>query len=471
MEKIFLDLERAKEDDEYFAEKLCGYVPFPYQKEVNWNDVRIMIRGGRRTGKDTTIIKRRIIPFMFKNAGARVGVYAPGWEEADVFMDIFRETMDVALLSKSIAIDNKFDVTLTNKSRLLCRIASKKSTGKRGRGFDLLYVTEADFVDPKEMSVIRATRLVGSSPIIIASSVNGEKNLHQAEKSGKYTCYHWKTEMNPLVDPEELKIERSMMTEIEAMQEYDAEYVSGEGQAIHDDLIMEMYNDADRKIIDKAEPNHVYYAGGDLGRRRDKCTMYILDVEWPHQTVVYYWEHKINKDDPRFWVKVLDHYIKMLEAFTPAKLRMDQTGMGDMPVIELRRMCAERGIPTIIEGVDFSRRMKHGFEGMMNQCILKFEQKVIHGPFIKQLVMQLKSIRINKETKMYEVNGPSPDHVMGLFLAMSGVVKTTSYFGCSSGRYEKPEVMGIDEEERDTKYGGYALKASELGPRTIEEME
>ena len=471
MQKIFLDLERAKVDDEYFAEKLCGYVPFPYQKEVRWDDVRIMIRGGRRTGKDTTITKRRIIPFLFKNAGARVGVYAPGWEEADVFMDIFRETMDVAMLSKSIAIDNKFDVTLTNKSRLICRIASQKSTGKRGRGFDLLYITEADFVSPKEMSVIRATRLIGSAPIIIASSVNGEKNLYQAEKSGKYTCYHWKTEMNPLIDPEELKIEKSMMTEIEAMQEYDAEYVSGEGQAIHDDLITEMYSDAERKITANGETNHLYYAGGDLGRRRDKCTMYILDVEWPHQTIVYYWEHKINKDDPRFWVKVLAHYIQKLKDFNIVKLRMDQTGMGDMPVIELRRMCAEQGISAIIEGVDFSKRMKHGWEGMMNQCILKFEQKVIHGPFIKQLVMQLKSIRINKETKMYEVNGPSPDHVMGLFLAMSGVTQTIAYFGTAAGRFAKPEVYGIEEEERDTSMNGYALKASEMGPAKLEEME
>ena len=476
--KLFLDKKKAEVDYNYFADKLLSFKDFPYQAKVDWSNRKILIRGGRRTGKDTIIVNKRIIPFMWTwycpvkkiklSKPPIIGTYAPGWEEADIFMDIFRDSIYGTPLEKSIVLDNKFEVKLSNGSKLLCRIASKTATGKRGRGFDLLYFTEAEYINDEEFAAIRPSRLIGSAPEILASSPNGDENFFaRAEESGLYNLHVWQTKDNPLVSKEELEQERQLCTDIEYRQEYEAERISGAGQAIPNKLIQKMYEDKDLKFLEKARPGKTYIAGADLGRRRDKSTVYILEIDFPHCTIVYYKEFTLNKNDPRFWVKVIEHLIYLADIFNLQKLRIDQTGLGDMPVIEIKRVIAEKSIPCIVEGVDFSYALKHKWEGLINQAILKFERYEIHGPFIKKLTVQLRSIRFNAQKKMYETRGPSPDHAMGLFLALGGVARVQYYFGTSANKIEQINPL-IGEQDTDLKAKistGYALKASETAPK------
>ncbi|KKK84492.1 hypothetical protein LCGC14_2782800, partial [marine sediment metagenome] len=299
-EKLFLDLKKAATGGSYFSEKLLSFKAFDYQEKIDWSNNKILIRGGRRTGKDTIIANRRIIPFMWTTfcpvkkrlvKAPRIGVFCPGWEEADTFMDIFRMSLEDTPLQKSIVINNKFDVTLSNKSRLICRIANKLAKGKRGRGFDLLYFVEADYIPDEDYAAIRPSRLVGSAPEILASSPCGDDNFStRAENSGLYQVHVWQTYMNPLVDNKELQDERKLMTDLEYRQEYLAERISGVGQAIPDELIKKMWQGKGLKFLEKAEPERKYVAGVDLARRRDKATMYVLDVDFPDCTIAFYHE-------------------------------------------------------------------------------------------------------------------------------------------------------------------------------------
>lgn len=471
---LVLDKDKAAKDSNYFAEKLLFFNSFDYQN-IDWSKIKILIRGGRRTGKDTTIVNKRIIPFMWTwwcpvrkkiIRAPKIGVYAPGWEEADNFMDIFRSAIDGTVLEKSIVVDNKFDIQLSNKSRLLCRIANKLARGKRGRGFDLLYFTESEYIADEDYAAIRPSRLVGSAPEILAGSPNGDENFPaKAENSGLYDVHVWKTSMNPLIDKKELDDEVKLMTDIERRQEFDAERISGAGQAIADKLIKKMYEGKEIKQLDKAEEGKIYVGGVDLGRRRDKSTIYVLEVDFPNLYIVYHKEFTINKNDPRFWVKVIEHTIYIADVFKLTKLKIDQTGLGDMPVVEVKRIISEKSIPCMVDGVDFSFSLKHKWEGLINQAILKFERHEIHGPLIHNLVVQLRSIRFNTKSGMYETRGPSPDHVMALFLAMSAVAAQKYYFGTSSNKVSQINPL-IEEGSTDLKEkisAGYALKASEIG--------
>ncbi len=473
---LVLDKDKAIINHDYFAEKLMGFKAFPYQEKVDWSKNRILIYGGRRTGKDTLVAKRRIIPFMWTGfcpvrkrviTAPKIGVYAPGWEEADVFMDIFRDSLYETPLEKSIVIDNKFDITLSNRSRLICRIANKLSTGKRGRGFDLLYMTEAAFIANEDLAIIRPTRLIGSAPEILASSPNGENHFSNAIDSGVYSVHGpWSSYMSPMILKKDLDDEKKLMTDIEFRQEIMGEIVSGAGQAIPDKLIRKMYEGKGLKVIDKAQEGKFYVGGVDLGRRRDKSTIYVLEVDFPHVTIAYYKEFTIDKNDPRFWVKVIEHTIWVTDVFKLTKLKIDQTGIGDMPVLEIKRTIAEKSIPCVVEGVDFTYALKHKWEGLINQAILKFERYEISSPFIHTLVVQLKAFRFNPKTKMYETRGPSPDHAMALFLAISAAGTQNYYFGTASNKYSHPSPLievtadNINEKVKT----GYALKASEMGP-------
>ena len=467
--KMFLDKERARHDNLYFAEKLLNFQSFDYQKEIDWSDKKILVRGGRRTGKDTVVVNNRIVPFMWTFwcpvrkqiiKAPKVGVFAPGWEEADAFMDTLREAVEDTVLEKSIVVNNKFEMALSNGARLLCRIASKSSTGKRGRGFDLLYYTEAGFIEDENMAETRPTRLIRSAPEIQTSApFNDENHFARAEDSGVYKVYHWKSSQSPLISPEDLEDERKLCTEIEYKLLYDAERISGAGQAIHDKLIQKMY-DGEFNFKPKAEAGKMYVAGVDLGRRRDKSTIYVLEIDWPHMFIVYYKEFDINPQDPRFWLKVLEHIMYVAEIFNLSRIKVDQTGLGDMPVMELKRVFTEKSLGCIVEGVDFTYALKHKWEGLINQGILRFERYEIHGPLIKKLAVQLKSIRFNAQTKMYEVRGTSPDHVMALFLAMSAVTKTKHYFGIAANWKGQEDAVNVGDIIKEKP--GYALKASEI---------
>lgn len=474
--KLFLDPEKAKFDNSYFAEKLLSFKAFDYQEEVDWSAMKILLRCGRRTGKDTIVVNKRIIPFMFSwwcpvrktiIRKPKVGVYAPGWEEAEAFMDVWHAAIDDTPLDKSVIVDNSFDIELSNGAKMQVRIASKTSTGKKGKGFDLLYETESAFITDDDEAQIRPTRLIRSAPEIKASVHNREGNhFTRAEDSGLYKVYVWKTIQNPLVDKAELENEKKLLTDTEWRILYEAERISAEGQAIDDKLIEKMYAGKGLMELDNGTPGKIYVGGGDLGRRRDKSTIYILEVNWPEVTIVFHHEITIDKNDPRFWTKVIEYYADVIDRFHVSKFKPDQTGIGDMPVMELKRIVAERKIPCIVEGVDFSYALKHKWEGLINQGILKFERFEIHGPFIAKLVTQLRSIRFDPKTKTYETRGPSPDHVMGLFLAISAVTKATHFFGTASNFAEKisPMIEIADDNLKQKIKTGYALKASELGP-------
>ncbi len=475
-ETLVLDKDKAIKDHAYFAEKLTGFKAFDYQDKVDWSNNRILLYGGRRTGKDTLVAKRRIIPFMWTGycpvrykvfTAPKIGVYAPGWEEADVFMDIFRDALYDTPLEKSIVIDNKFDITLSNRARLICRIANKLSTGKRGRGFDLLYMTEAAFIANEDLAIIRPTRLIGSAPEILASSPNGENHFSNAIESGVYKVYGpWSSYMNPMILKKDLEDEKKLMTDIEFRQEIMGEILSGEGQAFADKLIRKMYERKGLELIDKPRPGKIYVGGVDLGRRRDKSTIYVLEVDFPNVIIVYYKEFTINKNDPRFWVKVIEHTIWVADIFHLSKLNIDQTGIGDMPVLEVKRTIAEKSIPCIVEGVDFTYALKHKWEGLINQAILKFERYEISSPLIHTLVVQLKAFKFNTKTKMYETRGPSPDHAMALFLAIKAAGNQSYYFGTASNKssQENPLVEKTEDNLKEKVESGYAMKASELGP-------
>ncbi len=470
MPQLVLDFKKAQSDDSYFADKLLSFMAFDYQEKIDWSANKIVIRGGRRTGKDTIVVNRRIVPFMWKNPGVKVGVYAPGWEEADIFMDIFRDAVEGTVLEKSIVLNNKFEIKLSNGSRLLCRIASKLATGKRGRGFHLLYFTEAEYIPDEDYAAIRPSRLVGSAPEILASSPNGDENFGaRAEASGLYDVYVWQTSQNPLISKKELENERKLCTDIEYRQEYEAERISGIGQAIGDALIKKMYEGKDLKFLDKGVPGKTYVAGVDLGRRRDKSTVYVLDVDYPHVTIVYYKEFQISKEDPRFWLKVLEHLEYLAGLFFLSKINVDQTGLGDMPVVELRRRVAEKSIPCVVEGVDFSHALKHKWDGLINQAILKFERYEIHSPFIRKLIVQIRSIRFNAKSKMFESRGPSPDHAMALFLAIRAAIKPKHFFGTARnmGDMSSQLTEKAPDDLKEKISSGYALKASEMGPENV----
>ena len=218
------------------------------------------------------------------------------------------------------------------------------------------------------------------------------------------------------------------MTELQYKQEIMAEYVDDKYQPIPTALIEKAINN-DLKFLDAPEEKHLYVAGLDLGRKRDRSVLWILKVEQKgHVQLVYNKISMYNPDDPRFWSKVIDHTEYVCKDFKVNKLIVDCTGLGDKVVIDMKNQFNEHQSTTRVEGFNFTYASKNKWEGLINQLALKFERYLIHFPFHMELIKQLKSIRFNSQKALYEAIGNSPDQVMALALAVKAAPDFSTSF-------------------------------------------
>lgn len=455
-EPVQIDAARAKTDKLYFCKSFMNFVPRDNQKDMLLHPAtRKLIRAGRRWGKDTIIMIGDAMHHLYTIPKAKIGMYGPGWEEIDAVMEIVHEWIDDTPLFKSVCKPyNKRDLKLTNGSRLIGRVAALTSRGKRGRGFTMLIWIEAAFIPEKVIASIRATRLIGSAPEWMSSTPCGHNHFYKSEQSGVYQCWHRSSYDNPLIDPKELEREKLLMSDLEFRQEIMAEYVSDATAPFPLKLVEEAYGDKQMKLIIKPEFGkdgviRGYYAGLDLGRRRDKAVLYIIEPQGDDIFLRYVWEFNYDPKDPRFWDKVLSHTQYVCTQFRVIDLWVDQTGIGDKPCADLKNYFADTKIPVRVTGIDFSYAVKNKWEGLINSLCLRFERYQIHMPFIKELVTQLGSIRFESTSRRFMTYGKSPDHVVALSLACSAVPRArTSFFYSRANR----EVHDANKTEQAVSY-------------------
>ncbi len=416
---------------------------------------RILICKGRRWG-GTDLTSAIAITYSAQNPGARVAVFGPGWDEIDIFFaDHIFPHLDRSDIQGSIVDDLKRSVAFSNGARILGKIASKTSHGKRGRGFDLLIFTEAAFIMDKEMHIVRLGKLDNPNAIeILESSPNGTNHFATAKDDPDFVSFEFPSHLNPKVSPKELAIERSKMTKLEAAQELDAKIIDDSTAPFPQKLIDLAIESSgiDHWWLEKEQDGY-YIAGLDLGRKRDKSVLFIWKVEKNGNLQgVLIKQHDYDPNDPRFWSKVIDSAEYLCKQFRVQILNVDCTGLGDKVVIDMKNQFAEHNINTRVNGFNFTYASKNKWEGLMNQFSLKFERYKVHFPFDMEFVKQLKLIRFNSEKALFESIGKSPDRVMAAAL---GALATPMLSGISYSKANEPEKeLPGQEEQTVVSYGG-----------------
>ncbi len=429
-----LDYARAKKDMPYFMRNFLNFTPredqMPIVIAIKEDAKRILLVKGRRYG-GTTLVAALALTLAAQKPGLKIGVFSPGWDETEVFMDMLNDHIERSRIRASLEKDDKMFKKFSNGSVILGRVLSKTAQGKRGRGFDVVIFTEAAFIADDEMHVVRLSKLDNPNAIeILETSPNGLNHVWRAFNDKDFISFKRPTNMNPIVSKKELAKERSLMTKIQAAQELDAEFIDDSTAPFPQTLIDEATkSSAIEKLWTHCEKQGVYVAGLDLGRKRDRSVMFIWKVEPKgNLQAVHIKEFTYNPEDPRFWSKIIDHAEYLSKDFRIIKLLVDCTGLGDKVVIDMKNQFAEHQINTRIEGFNFTYASKNKWEGLINQFSLKFERYLIHFPFHLEFVKQLKSIRFNSEKALYESIGKSPDVVMAAALGAMAAPATTEFF-------------------------------------------
>ncbi len=454
------DLLRAKKDMTFFMNTYLRFSPrvdqAPIITALQEGARRILINKGRRWG-GSKITSAIAITLCSQIPGLKCGVFSPGWDETEVWMDHFNALIETSNIRASLIKDDKMFKKFSNGSLVRGRVLSRTAQGKRGRGYDLVIFTEAAFIADDEMHIVRLSKLDNPNAIeILESSPNGLNHFYKAHEDKDFISFDRPTHMNPLVSPKELAKERSMMTELQARQELDAEFID-DSTAPFPQALIDMATKTskiERYWTHCEDRTGVYVAGLDLGRKRDKSQLYVWKIEKDGnlQGVMRH-QFDYNPEDPRFWTKVIDHTEYMAKDFRFTNLAVDCTGLGDKVVIDMQNQFAEHKIYTRVEGFNFTYASKNKWEGLINQFSLFFERYKLHFPFDLEFVKQLKSIRFSSEKRLFEAIGKSPDIVMAAALGVMCAPKHSGMFYSKANEPIKP-TEEVNKTNITTSYGG-----------------
>jgi hypothetical protein len=444
-----IDWRRTKTDAVYFMEKtLGGFKPRKDQMPVvkyiengakRQGRKRLCLAKGRRWG-GSKIISACVLWLCSIQSRSLWGIYAPGWDEVAVFKDHIKEHYEGKLFEGAIKKDQKEVLELTNGSRILFRVLSKTSQGKRGRGFDGIVFTEAAFISGSELHAVRPSGLDRPNGFEIhESSPNGRNHFFKTFSSKYFKSWQFPTILNPLVQKEEIEIEREHMTKAQAAQEFDADFLD-DSQCPFPEILLDEAIKNNITWMTRREKTGMYIAGLDLGRRRDRSVLVIGKVEGKRIRIVVIKEFLFNPDDPRFWHKVVKGTIFFLKEFGISTIHVDRTGVGDAPCLDLQNEINKKNIQCRLIGYDFGTN-SYKIEGLINMLVLRFERYQIYFPFHMEFVKQLRSVNFDAQKNRYFTEGKSPDMVMACALMVKGAPTYDADFYSKTISQEKTQKI------------------------------
>jgi len=207
-----------------------------------------------------------------------------------------------------------------------------------------------------------------------------------------YSVHRVKSSENPLITPQFLEEMRHNMTEEAFKMEYEAEFVEAANSFFQQDLIRQcMVNDTPIELFEGLEgniPEGNYYAGVDFGKHKDYSTITVVKRENHNLQLVYLQEFELGTA----YTNVINHLLKAHQKFNFQKIIVDQTGIGEPVLDELK----SQGLSNT-QGMTFTVKAK---EELLTTLKILMEQKRLKLPYHRRLCQQ-----INEQQFQYSRSG------------------------------------------------------------------
>ncbi len=423
MEFEKLSKERLREilvDPVLFSEHILGMpsVSEDEEKFLRSKAKRKIAACGRRWGKTTmfAIGTLHAIAVKFPELQKKkpyvneVIMFGPSWEQCEIYMDavrdVYQQIHEFWKPMFKITVNQIHQVTINN-IKVVALSATKNSRVIRGHGRNVgLVIRDEDaFIPDEVMKVIRPVRISNSADEWVGSTTAGHNHFYKDFKSDVYESYQLPTHNNKFIDKKDLEDERKLLTEMEYGQEYLAEFMD-DRFSVFPQVLIDAATEFNDHFKETPEKGVEYVMGVDFGKKRDATVIMIGHMENNHIYLDVAKEVKYIPDG-MFWKNTLREIENYIKLFKPSVAFVDQTGIGDAPTETLKNSLLEQNIMTYINGIDFSRRIKNGRQGLINTLLLKFERKEVHFPFCEKLIRQLKNIRFEASE--------SPDRSSGTY--------------------------------------------------------
>ncbi len=378
-----------------FAEKVLGMKPFPYQARLlEDTSKRIVAVWGRQSGKTTTIAMKAIY-FADTNPKVTVLITAPSLRQSMIMFDrIAAFVFSSAYLRNKVVRATRTLIHFENGSRIIALPCSEHML--RGYTANMIILDEASWIPEEVITQILFPMLTTTRGYAIFLSTPWDKNhfFYRAFVNPNYSVHKVKSEECPLVTNEFLEEMRENMTREAYLMEYEAEFVEALNSYFPQDLIRKCVELAQKlgleihPHLEQDFPEGEYYAGLDFGKLQDYSVLAVVKVE--DNTIRLFYLHEFPLETP--YASVIGHLVKANEKFQLNKVLVDQTGVGE-PVLEEIR---SQGVDCV-EGVKFTVQTK---EDLLSGLKIAMEQGRLAIPYHRQLCTQ-----INEQQYAYSKSG------------------------------------------------------------------
>lgn len=375
-----------------FAKEVLGVKPFPYQiKLLNDSHKRLVAVMGRQSGKTTTIAVKALY-FAITNSNASVLIISPSLRQS---MIMFRRISDFILASPlkfRVVRSTRTIVQFNNRSEIIALPASEHFL--RGYTAHMIICDEAAFM-PEELITSIIFPMISTTDgyaIFLSTPWGRDHFFYRAFMDPNYSVHRVKSSDCSLIKPEFLEEIRCNMTEKAFRMEYEAEFVEASNSFFPQDLIRQcVANDPPLEFIESLEdsvPEGDYYAGVDFGKLKDYSVIAILKREGDNLKLVYLHEFELGTP----YTNVIGHLVRAHQKFKFHKVFIDQTGVGE-PVLE--ELKAQNILN--VEGLILTVKTK---EELLTALKIVMEQKRLRMPYHRRLCQQ-----INEQQFEYSKSG------------------------------------------------------------------
>jgi hypothetical protein len=388
-------LKQLKENPTLFAEHLLNFKPYPYQQRLlNDPSKRIVACMARQTGKTTTIAAKAI-HFAYTHPNTTTLIISPSLRQSMIMFDKIQTlTTQNQLLTKSITRKTHTIIQLTNNSQIIALPCSENLL--RGYTAQLAICDEAAFIPEKTITQIIFPMLSTTNGTAIFLSTPWDKNhfFYRAFLNPAYSTHKTKSAECPQIKPEFLQEMQQNMTHESFLMEYEAEFVEALNSYFPQDLIRKCVESAQKlnlelhTNLEQDFPKGKYYAGLDSGKLQDYSVLSVAKVE--DNTIKLFYMHEFPLETP--YSQVIGHLAKANEKFLFQKVLVDQTGVGE-PILEEIR---SQGM-NCVEGLKFTAETK---EELLTGLKILMEQERLAIPYHRRLCEQ-----INEQQYAYSKSG------------------------------------------------------------------
>jgi len=373
-------LKELRDNAAFFAKAVLGWNPFPYQESlVRDQSNRIVCCWGRQCGKTSTIAIKAI-HFAYCNPNVNVLIASPSLRQSMIMFDrILGFIYSGLILPSGVSGKTRTVVRLLNGSGITALPCSENLL--RGYTADLVICDEAAFM-PEDIIiqvVFPMLSTTNGTAIFLSTPWGRDHFFYRAFMDPKYSVHHVKSTECPLMKPEFLEEQRHNMSEEAFRMEYLAEFVEAATCFFSQDLIRSCVDSSlmfASSLEDRVRAGE-YYAGSDFGKLDDYSVLSILRREGELLKLVYLHEFPLGTA----YSSVIGHLVRADQKFRFRKVLVDQTGVGEPVLEELKAQGVQN-----VEGLIFTVKTK---EELLTCLKLAMEQKRLKIPYDRRLCEQI----------------------------------------------------------------------------------